>query len=260
MKLGVQLFGCSKLYNADPAGFLKRVKAMGYDLVEPCVSFGAEPIPFAWHVDDLKRHADMVREAGLELYSFHSFSDAMWELLPRHIDVCREFGFKRIVLQYGKRPLEKAALDDFAAHCVEAADALAPYGIELWLHNGWPDVKAQVEGVSAHEYLLRACGGKLGSQVDTGWAVCGGAKLDEFLKENAGYIKAIHYKDVATLLDAKGYAENVALGKGIVNNEAAFRLAMEKDLIQIMDQDNSEGDIMEDLDQSAKYIFALAKR
>ena len=61
MKLGVQLFGCMKYFNADPEGFLTQLKERGYDVVEPCVSFGDAAIPFAWHAGSIDAHVERVR-------------------------------------------------------------------------------------------------------------------------------------------------------------------------------------------------------
>ena len=45
MKLGVQLFGPNKFYNADPEKFLAQLKERGYTVVEPCLLFSDMPLP-----------------------------------------------------------------------------------------------------------------------------------------------------------------------------------------------------------------------
>lgn len=255
MKLGVQLFGCSKDYNADPAGFLRQLKEHGYTVVEPCILFSDMPLP-VWSVDTLDEHIARVRELGLEVDSFHSFAGEFWNMIDEHVDACRRGGFKRVVLGY-RGAFEKTACDEFARHCVQLADGLAAHGIELWLHNSWQEIAGKVEGMSAYEYILRACGGKLGAQVDTGWVVCGGENLMDFLVRNEPYVRSIHHKDVASLLDENNKTDNLPLGAGIVDTRGAFEFGKARNLRQLVDQDFSLGILIDDLAQSARYINSL---
>lgn len=256
MKLGVQLFGAMRLYNEDTESFLRSLKDAGYDVIEPCVGFGENPMPFVWPANNLQPHVERARALGLELDSFHSFAGEFWKMIPEHVAVCKEAGFKHVVLGY-RGAFEKAACDEFAQHCIEMADGLAEHGIGLWLHNSWQEIAGKVAGVSAYEYILNACGGKLGAQVDTGWVVCGGLDLVDFLARNERYVQSIHHKDVATLLDADNRTENVSLGRGIVDTVAAFEFGKAHGLLQLVDQDNSAGSLAEDLHNSARYIKGL---
>ena len=256
MKLGIQLFGCMKLYNENPDDFLRALYERGYRVIEPCVSFGETAIPFAWHAADIATHAQRAVGIGLTLDSFHTFAGEFWNLTDEHIAVCREAGFKRVVLGYRDAFTHEAA-DAFAAHAAQFADALAPHGIEVWLHNSWQEVAAKIDGVSAYEYILRACNGKLGAQVDTGWVVCGGENLTGFLNRNEAYVRSIHHKDVGSLLRADNTTDNVPLGAGIVDTAAAFAFAKQRNLPQLVDQDSTLGDMLADLKQSAQYIASL---
>lgn len=255
MKLGVQLFGCHKDYNADPAGFLRQLKDRGYTVVEPCILFSDMPLP-VWSVDTLNEHIARVRDLGMEVDSFHSFAGDFWNKIDEHVDVCQRGGFKRVVLGY-RGAFEKAACDEFAQHCIQMADGLAAHGIELWLHNSWQEIAGKVEGMSAYEYILRACGGKLGAQVDTGWVVCGGEDLMDFLTRNEPYVRSIHHKDVASLLDENNKTDNLPLGTGIVDTKGAFEFGKARNLRQLVDQDFSLGILIDDLAQSARYINSL---
>ena len=258
MKLGVQLFGCMKLYNEDPEGFLRAVREAGYALVEPCVCFGAD-LPFAWSSAALETHVRRAAAHGLAVDSCHVFSREFWKIVPELIEAAEKCGFKRFVVGWNGAP-EREALDAFAGHCAETADALAEKGLELWLHNNAKEIADKIDGISAYEYILRACGGRLGAQVDTGWVVCGGEPLEPFLARNEAYIRSIHHKDVRALTDAEGRTDNVALGRGIVDCETAYAFAAARGLGQIVDQDNSLGSILDDLAASAAYLNALSER
>lgn len=256
MRLGIQLFGCMKLYNENPDDFLTRLYERGYRVIEPCVSFGDTAIPFAWHAAGIDAHVQRAAKIGLELDSFHSFAGEFWKLIPEHIAACKQAGFKRVVLGY-RDAFTREAADAFSAHVIEFADALAEQDIDVWLHNSWQEIAAKIDGVSAYEYILRACSGKLGAQVDTGWVVCGGEDLPEFLRRNEAYVRSIHHKDVGSLLRSDNTTDNLPLGAGIVDTAAAFAFAKERSLPQLVDQDSSLGDLLDDLAQSAKYISSL---
>ena len=257
MKLGVQLFGCMPLYNANPEAFLTAVKKAGYDQVEPCIGFGGLELPFAWKSAELALHVERAAAHGLAMDSCHVFAPAFWESVPELLDAAGRFGFKRFVVGFIGEP-EREALDAFAAHCAETAAALSGRGLELWLHNNAREIAAKIDGVSAYEYILRACNGALGAQVDTGWVACGGESVPDFLARNAGFIRSIHHKDVKALTDAQGRTDNVAVGEGIVDPRPAFDFAVTHGIGQIVDQDNSLGDILADLASAATCLNSLA--
>ena len=253
MKLGVQLFGAMKLYNEDPEAFLREVSAAGYDYVEPCTGFGGLTIPFAWSFADLPAHIERVKAFGLTVDSCHVFAENFADAVPKMLEAAEKFGFRRFVVGW-RGKAERAALDEFAARCIRTADALASHGLQLWLHNNAQEIADKLDGISAYEYILRACGGKLGAQVDTGWVACGGEDVAAFLERNADYVRSIHHKDVVALSDKP---DNVALGQGVVDPRIAFDFAVRNGLGQIVDQDNTLGSLTDDLRVSADFLRTL---
>lgn len=258
MKLGVQLFGSMDIYSSGPAGYLSRLKRAGYDVIEPCVIFGGAPARFGWPAKDLAKHAGLVREQGQEIHSAHIFAEDFSEHTGEITDLAREFGIKAWVVGFAG-PFTEEGVRDFSGRCLELIGALEPLGTELWLHNNAAEIRARVGGVSAYEAVLRHCGGRLGAQVDTGWAVCGYEDLAGFLERNRRYIRSIHHKDVAAVTEEPGDTRSRPLGAGIVDNRAAYVFAVENGLGQIVDLDNSAGDFMQDLAESAEYLRGLAK-
>lgn len=257
MKYGVQMFGSNKIFFADPKAYIEKIAKMGYAQLEPCMVLKGDALPFAWNWDNIGEYTALAKENGLELDSVHFFAPEFWNCVPEMIKAAEIAGFKRFVLGY-RGEFTKEALDEYAAHVVETADALAEHGLEIWIHNNAREIAAQVDGMSAYEYLLRACGGKLGAQVDTGWVACGGRNMEAFLEENAEYIRSIHHKDIeAVLTEDLRKVVNVALGKGVVSAKYAHDFAVKHGLGQVVDQDNSAGDIMADLDDSVKYLASL---
>lgn len=255
MKLGIQMFGPGRFYFENPENFLAQLKERGYTVIEPCVLFGDAPLP-VWKAADVQLHADRVHGLGMEVDSFHTFAGEFWKMVPEHVEVCRKAGFKRVVLGY-REAFTRENADAFIAHSIEMADALAEHGIEVWLHNSWQEIREKIDGISYYEYILRGCGGKVGAQVDTGWVVCGGEDLIEFLNRNEPYVRSIHHKDVASMLDEQNRTDNVPLGTGIVDTKGAYEFGKARGLMQLVDQDFSLGVFIDDLAQSAAYLNGL---
>lgn len=258
MKLGVQLFGSMDLYQKDPAGYLGKLKEVGYDVIEPCVLFGDVPPQFGWPVEDFSRHAALVKDHGQEVHSAHIFARDFSEHTEEIVRLAKDFRIKAFVVGFNG-PFTEEGVDDFSGKCLALIDALEPAGAALWLHNNAAEIRAQVGGVSAYEAVLRRCGGKLGAQVDTGWVVCGYADLPTFLERNAPYIRSIHHKDVAAVTEDPRETKNAPIGGGIVETHAAYVFAVKHNLGQIVDLDNSAGDFVEDLAKSAAYLRGLEK-
>lgn len=258
MKLGVQLYGSMALYNEDPAGYLGKLKAAGYEVIEPCVLFGGVPPRFGWPASDFAKHAALVKDHGQQVCSVHIFAQDFSEHTGEIVQLAKEFGVKAFVVGFNG-PFTQEGVNDFAQKCLALIHALEPMGAELWLHNNAAEIRAQVEGVSAYEAVLRRCGGKLGAQVDTGWVVCGYADLAAFLESNVQYIRSIHHKDVAAVAEDPRETRNTPLNEGIVDNKAAYDFAGQHGLGQIVDLDNSAGDFVQDLAASAAYLHGLEK-
>ena len=256
MKLGVQLFGCTPFFRENPEAFLKKVKDMGYNAVEPCVAFGDLSVPFAWNASELPRFHSMTQKLGLELDSCHAFAVEFWNHVPEMVEAARLYGFGRFVVGW-RGEITREGVEAFARHCADTAAALSKHGLELWLHNNAQEIAGELDGISVYEWILRFCKGRLGAQVDTGWVVCGGRDLKEYLNGMGEYVRSVHHKDVAALTGENGRTDNVALGQGIVDTDFAFRFAGERGLSQIVDQDNSLGDFVDDLRKSAAYLRSL---
>lgn len=259
MKLGVQLFGSMALYNADPSGFLAQLKAAGYTQVEPCAVFGEIPARFGWPAASFGEHLKLAQSFGMTVESVHIFALDFSACTEEIVKMAEAYGISAFVVGFNG-PFTEEGVEAFALKCTVLADALRPTGTELWLHNNAAEIRAKVDGVSAYEAVLRRCGGKLGAQVDTGWVVCGREPLAPFLERNLPYLRSIHHKDVVSVTDDPAATQNAPLGLGIVENRAAFDFAEAHGLGQIVDLDNSAGDLLEDLERSAAYLKGLAEQ
>ncbi|MBP3704407.1 MAG: sugar phosphate isomerase/epimerase [Clostridia bacterium] len=260
MKLGVQIYGSTPEFRADPEGFCARLAAVGYTQIEPVVSLnmsaeqiaavGMNPV---WQPEETPEFKKLLEKHGLELTSCHIFGDPAKDA-DKAAKLAEENDLKQIVVNC-PRCENEADYAAFADGCLVLAEKLREVGVELWIHNSWPEIRAKVNGKTALEYILERCGGKVGTQIDVGWVLYGGEDPVMYLEKVLPYLRCIHYKDILA-----GYADmdimkiHIALGRGAVDWRAVQAFAKAHNLPEIIDQDMSPGDFLKDLEETAALL------
>lgn len=233
MYFGVQMYGVSKKWKQDPEGFLKKIYEAGYRQIEPCLGFRVDARDYGfWIPEDLEQAMPLLAKYHIEVHAVHIFLDEYH--YERELAILTELAQKYHISWFVvKSParLTKDVLDETAARYRELAEELEKAGAGLLIHNEKEDICIRVNGKTAYEYLLEACGGKVGAEVDAGWMYCGGVDPEEFLWAHAGRVKAVHYKDM------KITGQEVPLGKGMVDLKACFQFARANGALQIVDMD-----------------------
>lgn len=260
MKLGVQIYGSMPEFRQDPETFCARLAAAGYTQIEPVVALNmtAEEIEAAgmnpvWLPEETAAFKKLLEKHGLELTSCHIFGDPAKDA-DKAARLAAEHGLTQIVVNCPACESE-ADFAAFADGCLVLAERLQAVGSALWIHNSWPEIRAKVNGETALEYILKRCGGKVGTQIDVGWVLYGGEDPMEYLKKVEPYLQCIHYKDICA-----GYADmgpgdvHVPLGKGAVDWCAVKAYADAHGLPEIIDQDMSHGDFLQDLADTAVLL------
>ena len=260
MKLGVQIYGSTPEFRKDPEAFCARLAAAGYTQIEPVValSMTAEQIAAVgmnpvWVPEETAECKRLLEKHGLELTSCHIFGDPEKDADKAAV-LAKEHGIQQIVVNCPRCESE-ADFAAFADGCLVLAEKLENVGVELWIHNSWPEIRAKVNGETALEYILKRCGGKVGAQIDVGWVLYGGEDPVAYLEKVQPYLRSIHYKDIA-----QGYAQmnlgeiHVALGKGAVDWRAVKAYADAHGLPEIIDQDMSPDDFLKDLEETAALL------
>lgn len=260
MKLGVQIYGSTPEFRKDPEAFFARLSKAGYTEIEPCAALamtaeqlraaGVNPI---WLPEEMPVFKKMMEKYGLELISCHIFGDPKADA-DKAVALAKENGLKHIVVNCPK--CENAdGFAAFAEDCVFLADKLSAVGVELWIHNSFPEIRAKVEGRTALEFVLERCGGKVGTQIDVGWALFGGEEPVAFMEKVLPYLKSVHYKDVNKEFETAPMRElHVPLGKGAVDWRAVKAFAEAHNLPEVIDQDMSHGDFLQDLEETAALL------
>ena len=232
MYFGVQMYGVSKEWKQDPEGFLKKIYEAGYRQIEPCLGFRVDARDHGfWIPEDLEQAMPLLVKYHIEVHTVHIFLDEYH--YERELAILTELAQKYHISWFVvKSParLTKDVLDETAARYRELAEELEKAGAGLLVHNEKEDICIRVNGKTAYEYLLEACGEKVGAEVDAGWMYCGGVDPEEFLWAHADRVKAVHYKDMIT-------GQEAPLGKGMVDLKACFQFARANGALQIVDMD-----------------------
>lgn len=233
MYFGVQMYGVSEEWKQDPEGFLKKIYEAGYRQIEPCLGFRVDARDYGfWIPEDLEQAMPLLAKYHIEVHAVHIFLDEYH--YERELAILTELAQKYHISWFVvKSParLTKDVLDETAARYRELAEELEKAGAGLLIHNEKEDICIRVNGKTAYEYLLEACGEKVGAEVDAGWMYCGGVDPEEFLWAHADRAKAVHYKDM------KITGQEAPLGKGMVDLKACFQFARANGALQIADMD-----------------------
>lgn len=233
MYFGVQMYGVSKEWKQDPEGFLKKIYEAGYRQIEPCLGFRVDARDYGfWIPEDLEQAMPLLAKYHIEVHAVHIFLDEYH--YERELAILTELAQKYHISWFVvKSParLTKDVLDETAARYRELAEELEKAGAGLLIHNEKEDICIRVNGKTAYEYLLEACGEKVGAEVDAGWMYCGGVDPEEFLWAHADRVKAVHHKDM------KITGQEAPLGKGMVDLKACFQFARANGALQIVDMD-----------------------
>ena len=233
MYFGVQMYGVSKEWKQDPEGFLKKIYEAGYRQIEPCLGFRVDARDYGfWIPEDLEQAMPLLAKYHIEVHAVHIFLDEYH--YERELAILTELAQKYHISWFVvKSParLTKDVLDETVARYRELAEELEKAGAGLLIHNEKEDICIRVNGKTAYEYLLEACGEKVGAEVDAGWMYCGGVDPEEFLWAHADRVKAVHHKDM------KITGQEAPLGKGMVDLKACFQFARANGALQIVDMD-----------------------
>lgn len=233
MYFGVQMYGVSKEWKQDPEGFLKKIYEAGYRQIEPCLGFRVDARDYGfWIPEDLEQAMPLLAKYHIEVHTVHIFLDEYHyeRELAILTELAQKYHISWFVVKSPER-LTKDVLDETAARYRELAEELEKAGAGLLIHNEKEDICIRVNGKTAYEYLLEACGEKVGAEVDAGWMYCGGVDPEEFLWAHADRVKAVHYKDM------KITGQEALLGKGMVDLKACFQFARANGALQIVDMD-----------------------
>lgn len=263
MKIGINTFGLGKLPSQDFEGIFRSLKEIGYSSVEPIVVFsgamGRDPDQIVkglkmsgqtsfWVDQQASENIKRIREMGLAVEGVHLglvglVPGGLKTVLPYLGDFARENGLSFFVHSPQKETIETVQADVAAFR--EGIRELKEQGVELLFHCHH-DEFADDNGNRVFDYLMQEIP-ELRVELDVGWVQYAGVDPVALMKQYPGRMAIIHFKDFA---DSGRDKDFCAIGEGKLPLREIIQAAKNLSLYDvpfIIDQDASDGDMVEDL-------------
>jgi sugar phosphate isomerase/epimerase len=278
MNFGVQIFGCMSQCKQDPERFFQTLAEAGYQQIEPCVLFDDPAkveemariegndfmlrlLEFIWKPKEVPEYLRLMKKYGLTLSSVHVFAEQMNESAELMIETAKKNKISAYVVNCNQQTIEKD-YNNFAKECARLSKTLKEHGIELWLHNNGAEMKARVEyngsQVPVLTAILELCReDSIGVQIDVGWVLYGGVDPVEYLLDRKDYVRSVHFKDLKKdFMDRIDGDIFACLGNGALKVKEILGCIpkLKAGTTVLVDQDASDGDIMEDMKVSCQVL------
>jgi sugar phosphate isomerase/epimerase len=217
--IGLELYSVRMALIADPVGTVKKVAAMGYEVVEFYAPY------YDWTLDRVKDMRKVLDDLGIRCSSTHnslaSFQPANYQ---KTIDLNTALGGKYVVLASSSQTKDPEYWKKLGAETLTPAlEKFRGAGLGAGYHNHqYEFVPTNNDGPRAIEILAANTPKDFMMQFDVGTAVEMGADPVAWVKANPGRIKSMHLKDWNK---ADGY--KVLFGEGVVPWKPLLEAAIE---------------------------------
>lgn len=225
-KVGLQTYTLREIFEPDPLGTLKLIKAAGYDYVELNGRNFAQTPPA-----DLRA---MLDDVGLPAPSTHISLDNLRGDISELARTCQTLGCEYAVVPYIGD--DQRGYDDWKSHAAlmnMAGAQLRDSGVKLAYHNHQFEFDDLGGGTNAMEILMGDCAAEnLAFQIDLFWAYLVDVDIPALFAKYPGRFKLCHIKDMkANRADFAGAAYDnitsnlmVNVGEGVMPFESYFAL------------------------------------
>jgi sugar phosphate isomerase/epimerase len=241
-ELSVQLYTVREALAADPDATLARLAEIGFRQVEP----------FA-----LLEHAAALRDGlprhGLAAPTTHA--DILTTDPEPVFAAAAELGIGTVV-QPWLEPARWQTADGVARIADDlnaAGERAARQGLAVGYHNHHFELESRLDGRHALEVLADRLAPGVRLEVDTYWAMAGGADVPGLLRRLGDRVFALHLKDGDGSLDPK---QQVALGRGSLPLSAILEVA--PDALRVVELDDTIGDRFDALQVGRDVVLELA--
>ena len=282
MEFGVQIFGCLAECKKNPDAFFKSLAEAGYKQIEPCILFD-DPVKMVenaridgnefmerlaeniWKPDELPEYIQIMEKYGLKLSSVHVFANNINQVADKMIEIAKKNNIKAYIVNCNQQTIA-LEYEVFASECSNLSAILKERGIELWIHDNGTEIKTMVEYngnlVPVLSAILELCKkANVGVQIDVGWVLFGGIDPVKYLHEVKEYVRSIHFKDLKKDFAIRRDGDIFAcLGEGALKiKEILEWIPQNSSITVLIDQDASDGDIMEDIMKSYQVLCEALK-
>jgi sugar phosphate isomerase/epimerase len=229
---------------------LPKLKAMGYDAIEPWLpAYEDDPGAFRRALDD----------AGLQCFGFHMPLAGLVGEPQRFIDIASILGAKYLIPPYvsaeERQPTVSfwQGLGKKLARGAELADTV---GLQVAWHNHDFEFVPLPDGSRPIDHIFEAGSSKVKFEIDCGWIVRAGADPAAELGRFADRIIAIQTKDTAPLGTKKDDGW-VATGDGIIDWASLVPLFRKTKADHIVTEHDNPSDWLAFANRSIEHIKAL---
>lgn len=239
---GVGMYTVRAAVAADASGTFKKIKALGYDQIEPFTFAGKTP----------KAYRALAQDAGLDVPSCLLQDDDWYSDVHRTLDDIASVGATYAVLPWlnpARRADAKREPRRFA-DTLNAWGALAKArGLVMAYHNhAFEFEKLGNEGALFDQLIKHTDPSLVVFELDTYWAKRGGHDALTILKNHGSRIRLLHLKD----MDANG--KMAPVGQGVFDFKAILQAAHSAGVTHIFAEHDNPADPFESLAQSARYL------
>ncbi len=257
---GVQLWSVNAEMQADPAGTLTALKAIGYAVIEGGDTFGMTAQQFRALTDRI----------GLKCPSIHANMADLVSDADAHIALAKTLGARWLVCSSPQPPvaldpakpwltaMTQAMTADAwkvnAGHLAELAPRVAKAGLTLAYHNHSMEFVDQ-GGYCGYD-LIAAASPQLRLEMDLGWVLAAGRDPVATLHQHAGKVDLLHLKDMIVDPAWPTGHRSVALGEGLIDWKAVLAEAARCGVRQTFVEQEApfKEPILKSLKTSADYL------
>jgi len=243
LKIALQLYTVRDLLSEDYVGTLRKVKEIGYDIVQPTGHLPYEAAEMRRIFDDI----------GLEAAGLHIDGDRLRHELPRWMDYAEALGTRDLVWPYMEEKYRQSRedwtsaariMDELGARCKEQ-------GFRLSYHNHSFEFVRFGDTYALDLLYAHSAPDHLYAEIDTYWVKHGGEDPVAYIRKYAGRLPILHVKDMADD-EQRSFAE---VGSGILDWQAILEAAVEAGVeYYAVEQDICPGDPLESAAGSLKYL------
>jgi sugar phosphate isomerase/epimerase len=203
--IGLEMYSVRGELTKDPAGTVRAVAKMGYEVVEFFAPY------LSWTVDQAKEMRKLMDDLGIRCSSTHNNQPSFTaEGLPKAAELNKILGSQYVVMASAGRVSDLDGWKKVADQLSDASEKLKPSGLRTGYHNHKPEFVA-IEGKTPMQVLAANTPKEVMLQFDVGTCIEAGADPVAWINANPGRINSLHCKDWAPGAD-KGY--RVLFGEG----------------------------------------------
>ncbi len=258
-QITVQLYSVREQAAADYEGTLRAIAAMGFGHVEPAGFPGSS----------VEKAAKLFKELGLKAPSAHTALPVganQNAILEAALTMGHRYLITGCPPDFKKNFASADAIKATAELYCEAADFVAPHGLQVGYHNHDWDLLS-VEGRPGYQYFLENTPATVLWEADLFWVAKAGLDPVRFVQEIGVRGKVLHFKDgvinasdtftEAETEDGKIMISNATpflpAGAGQINLVGASKVATHAEYIAV-ELDSYAGDMMKAVQQSYTYL------